>query len=228
MTGAFNVTGTTGSRMCMTTWVGEDDRTIPIMPVVGNHEHPNDATTKYFVQFALPDTERWTSYNWGPDIHIICLDCYSSTSGEQLTWLQHDLAAHADYAWTFVVFHEPPFVSGSHTPWMPGLADWVPLFERYHVTVVFTGHEHSYQRSYPLNWTASQTAPQDYSNGTLYIISGGWGAPLYTPTPMWYMAYQNKAYHFVVVDVFQNGTLHLQAKDDVGTTFDEVTIRGRT
>lgn len=98
------------------------------------------------------------------------------------------------------------------------------LVDEYHVNIVFNGHEHSYQRSYPLNWTASQTEPQDYSNGTMYIVQGGWGAPLYTPRPIWYMAYQNMTYHFVLVDVFKNGTLHLQAKDDLGNTFDEVEV----
>jgi hypothetical protein len=160
----------------------------------------------------------------GPDIHIICIDCYSSASGDQLVWLENDLAAHADYKWKFVIFHEPTFVSGSHSPWTPGLTYWVPLFDKYHVNLVFNGHEHNYQRSYPLNWTASQTEIQDFSNGTVYTVSGGWGAPLYTPTPIWYMAYQNEEYHFCLVDIYKNGTLHMQAKDNLGITFDEIKI----
>jgi len=205
-------------------WIGENNLTIPIIPAVGNHENPNDPATKYFVQFALPGNERWCSYNWGPDIHIICLDSESSANGAQRDWLENDLAAHANYTWKFVIFHRPPFVSGSHSPWTPALTYWVPLFDKYHVDIVFNGHEHDYQRTYPLNWTASQTEPQDYSNGTMYIISGGWGAPLHDPEPIWYMVYQNKTYHFCLVDVFKNGTLHLQAKDNQGNTFDEVTI----
>lgn len=205
-------------------WIGENNLTIPIIPVLGNHENPNFPDTKYFVQFALPSDERWYSYNWGPDIHIICLDSESYASGDQLDWLQNDLATHAKYKWKFVLFHKPPFVSGSHLPWSDGLTYWVPLFDKYHVDIVFNGHEHNYQRTYPLNWTASQNKPQDYSNGTMYLVSGGWGAPLYNPRPIWYMAYQIKAYHFCLVDVFKNGTLHLQTKDNQGNTFDEVII----
>ena len=205
-------------------WIGENNLTIPIIPAVGNHENPNDPDSKYFVQFALPSNERWYSYDWGPDIHIICLDSDSSAYGAQRDWLENDLAAHANYTWKFVIFHKPPFVCGGHPPWTPALTYWVPLFDKYHVDIVFNGHEHNYQRTYPLNWTASQTEPQDYSNGTMYIVSGGWGAPLYTPEPIWYMPHQNKTYHFCLVDAFKNGTLHLQAKDNQGNTFDEVEI----
>ena len=205
-------------------WIGENNLTIPIIPIVGNHENPNYQNTKYFVQFALPGNERWYSYDWGPDIHIICLDSESSASGAQLDWLENDLAAHANYKWKFVQFHRPPFVSGGHFPWTDARTYWVPLFDKYHVDIVFSGHDHNYQRTYPLNWTASQTEPQDYSNGTMYIVSGGWGAPLYTPRPIWYMTRQNETYHFVLIDVFKNGTLHLQAKDNLGKTFDKVTI----
>ncbi|MFQ5999350.1 MAG: purple acid phosphatase family protein [Candidatus Bathyarchaeia archaeon] len=206
-------------------WIGENNLTIPIIPAIGNHENPNDPATKYFVQFALPGNERYYSYDWGPDIHIIVLDSESDASDASLlAWLENDLVAHANYTWKFVIFHRPPFVSGGHSPWTPARTYWVPLFDKYHVDIVFNSHSHSYQRTYPLNWTASQSEPQDYSNGTMYIVSGGWGAPLHTPIPKWYMAYQNETYHFVLVDVFQNGTLHLQAKDYQGNTFDEVTI----
>jgi len=210
-------------------WIGENNLTIPIIPALGTHEASQYADSKYFVQFALPDNEKWYSYNWGSDIHIIILDT-ETTSSEwwaQLSWLENDLATHASYTWKFVIFHSPPFVSGVHSPFTPALTYWVPLFDKYHVNIVFNGHEHSYQRTYPLNWTASQTKPQDYSNGTMYIVSGGWGAPLYDPKPIWYMAYQTKTYHFCLVDVFKNGTLRLQAKDNQGNTFDDVTIEAK-
>jgi hypothetical protein len=206
-------------------WTGENGLTIPIIPVLGNHENPQNVDCKYFAQLALPRNERWYSYDWGPDIHIICLDSESSASGPQRDWLENDLASHANYTWKFVLFHKPPFVSGAHSPWTPALTYWVPLFDKYHVDVVFNGHEHGYQRSYPLNWTASQTEPQPPARGTTYIVTGGWGAPLYTPDPIWYMACQNGTHHFVLVDVCRNGTLRLQAKDDLGNTFDEVKIR---
>ena len=209
-------------------WIDENNLTIPIIPAVGNHEKPWSADCKYFDQFALPGNERYYSYNWGPDIHIICLDSEAEPpeSWGYWSWLESDLAAHANYTWKFVQFHRPPFVSGAHSPWTPALTYWIPLFDKYHVDIVFNGHEHNYERSKPIKYTASETAAQPaYNNGTMYIVSGGWGAPLYTPKPgVWWMAHCTKKYHFVLVDVFKNGSLHLQAKDNQGNTFDEAWI----
>lgn len=202
-----------------TNWIGEDGTVIPVIPVIGNHEEPNSKDTKYFDQFTLPNNERWYSMDWGDDIHIVVLDCYSSASGSQLEWLENDLETHSNYTWQFVAFHEPPYVSGKHDPWQPALDHWVPLFDQYDVDFVFNGHEHNYQRSHPL------TDGEINENGTVYVITGGWGAPLYAPTSSPIMAYQKKAYHFVLIDVSSDGTLRLQAKDDAGATFDELEIR---
>ena len=42
-------------------WIGDNDLTIPVIPALGNHEYPEDADCKYFVQFALPGNEKWYS-----------------------------------------------------------------------------------------------------------------------------------------------------------------------
>jgi len=204
-------------------WIGENNLTIPIIPAIGNHE--NNAVN-YYKQFALPDNEMWYSYDWGPDIHIICLSTETTTSGAQKDWLENDLATHTDYTWKIVMFHQPP-IPGSRTTGHSGArTDWVPLFDKYHVDIVINGHDHIYLRTMPINLTASQSQAQSYENGTMYIISGGWGAPLYTPGEHWYDAYVERPsiYHFCLMDIFKNGSMHLQAKDNQGNTFDEVWI----
>jgi len=66
---------------------------------------------------------------------------------------------------------------------------------------------------------------QSPTEGTIYIVSGGWGAPLYSGSPEWFTAYgPEKEYNFVVVDIFEN-TLHLQAIGTDGETFDEYFIQ---
>jgi acid phosphatase type 7 len=68
---------------------------------------------------------------------------------------------------------------------------FTPLFERYHVDVVFAGHDHVYARSYPLTggvWT------DETGNGPVYITTGrsgkktfvraqrkNWNAVFYNP-----------------------------------------------
>ncbi|NVM55056.1 MAG: metallophosphoesterase family protein [Candidatus Helarchaeota archaeon] len=202
-------------------WIGTNNQTIPIIPAIGNHE---ENSVNYYGQFALPGNEMWFSYNWGPDIHIVVLSTETTISGAQKTWLESDLANHSDFKWKFAILHQPPFPATRPAGNAGVLAEWVPLFDKYHVDIVFSGHDHSYLRSQPINWTASQTQPQPYENGTVYITSAGWGAPLYSLRSHWYDAYGAEKNHFCLIDVFKNGSLHIQAKDIQGSTFDEVWI----
>jgi len=201
-------------------WVGSNGQTIPIVPSLGNHEQN---ATAYYEQFALPNNKQWYSLDWGETVHITVLNSEANASGEQLQWLENDLATHENCTWKFVLFHQPLFSSGPHGSWIEGRSYWCPLFDKYHVDIVFSGHDHDYERSKPINYTASMTAPQNsYAEGTMYIVSGGWRAPLHSSNSSWWTAYSSSLYHFVQVDIFGNQTLNVQAKDASGTTFDMV------
>lgn len=211
-------------------WVDNDNLTIPIIPCIGNHELYGDpGGAAYYGQFYLPylpADEKWYSLNWGPDLHIIVLNSETSVSGDQLDWLKSDLIAHEDYRWKVAIFHKPAFSGGIHESTLSIQRYWVPLFDNYHVDLVISGHDHDYERTYPINYTISENTPmQSPENGTIYIVSGGWGAPLRPGSPDWWSAYgPEREYHFVVVDIFENGTLHMQAVDANGETFDEYSI----
>jgi uncharacterized repeat protein (TIGR01451 family) len=92
--------------------------------------------------------------------------------------------------WKFVVFHQPAFSSGNFTIrncQMRGVAN---LLEDHGVNVVFNGHEHNYQRTFPLRAEAGVAAPnpagppavdidtsydgvsQTVPDGVLYIVEG--------------------------------------------------------
>jgi hypothetical protein len=58
----------------------------------------------------------------------------------------------------------------------------------------------------------------------MYVVSGGWGAPLYTAETNSLTASTASVYHFVVVDVSANGTLSLRAIDTQGEIFDTASI----
>lgn len=165
------------------------------MPSLGNHE---ENATNYYEQFALPNNERWYSLDWGRTVHIVVLNSEDSPSGEQLGWLENDLSLHENCTWKFVLFHRPLFSSSSHGSWIEGQQYWCPLFDKYHVDIVFTGHDHDYERSKPINYTASQTSAQEsYAKGTMYVVSGGWGAPLHLSGTNWWTDYSSSIYNFV-------------------------------
>ncbi len=204
-------------------WIDNNGFTIPIIPSIGNHETADGGDHYFIDQFALPSPERWYSLDWGSLAHIIVLDTETTMSGTQQAWLQNDLATHASIPWKIAVFHQPPFSSGTHGSNTNVRTYWVPLFDQYHVQIVFSGHDHDYERSLPINYTESQTSPQPfYQNGTMYIVTGGWGAPLYPVGTNWWTAYSQSTHHFVLADIYANGTLNLQAKNASGNTFDIV------
>ncbi|MFX0097924.1 MAG: purple acid phosphatase family protein [Candidatus Hodarchaeota archaeon] len=206
-----------------TYWIGNNSLTIPIIPALGNHEKNS---TNYYEQFALIGNEQWYSLNWGPEIHIIVLNSEANLEGiiAQANWLEEDLKRHESCLWKFVTFHRNVFRS-NHESWTLVFDYWVPIFDKYHVDAVFNGHSHNYMRTKPINWTKSSTTPQSsYLNGTMYVVTGAWGAPLYDVTDGWWVAYNRSVHHFTLVDIFDNRTLHLQGKDDSGMTFDEIWI----
>jgi len=61
--------------------------------------------------------------------------------------------------------HHPPFSVSAHGGKERIRDAWSPLFEKYQVTAVFTGHDHVYSRF--------------LHKGVPYFVTGGAGAPLY-------------------------------------------------
>ena len=97
------------------------------------------------------------SFEYG-NAHWTVLDANPTvdwTSRELQDWLAADLAAARNATWRFVSFHQPGFNSSkSHfdEQYMRILA---PVFEDGKVDVVWNGHVHNYQRSYPLKFAPS-------------------------------------------------------------------------
>jgi 3',5'-cyclic AMP phosphodiesterase CpdA len=128
-------------------------------------------------------------------------------SAEEVAWLDADLAAHADAAWTVVFLHEPPFSSNSHGSSDAVQGAFVSAFETHGVDLVIAAHDHGYERSYPLREGAVQsTAVASYAAdlAPVYIVTGGGGETLYEvwdkPTPAWSAAHES-LYHVTEVRV---------------------------
>ncbi|TFF86048.1 MAG: metallophosphoesterase family protein [Promethearchaeota archaeon] len=204
-------------------WVGNNGLTIPIIPVIGNHEQN---AINYYSQFVLPGNEMYYSYNLSNNVHISVLSTETDTSGEQLIWLENDLSRHQNFTWKFVTFHQPAIPGSRENGHSGARNNWVPLFDKYHVDMIFNGHDHIYLRTFPINLTHSED-PQSFDNGTVHIITGGWGAPLYEPGTHWYDAYTERpsVYHFCVINIYNNNTLNLQAVNSQENVFDELWIR---
>jgi hypothetical protein len=93
----------------------------------------------------------------------------------QTAWLRRSLRV-ATARWKVVLFHHPPYSCGGHDGDGRVRRRWVPLFTRFGVDLVLSGHAHNYQRF-----------ARRY--GVTYVVHGGGGAPLYgvTPCPQTYL-----------------------------------------
>lgn len=223
-------------RYCRT----DDNRLVPMIPVIGNHElngfppdyNPEEDASNYYMLFNLPENERWYSLNWGPDLHIVVLDSEIRWTGseswnDQLEWLKQDLLEHWDDLWKIANAHRPAFTSGRYAPDINIQMDWIPEFDLNHVDLYFSGHDHNYQRTHPINFYLSEENYQPSpENGTIYFVSAGWGAPLYGGSPNWWTAYgPDPRYHFTLVDIYENGMLHLRAVGLDDEVFDNLIIQ---
>lgn len=202
-------------------WISNDSYTLPIFPCLGNHEAN---ATNYYAQFALPNNEQWYFYDWGPHLRIFVLNSAASLSqisGDQVTWLERVLYETPNNRWKIVMFHRNIYFSGSHANASDLMYSWVPLFDKYHVDIVIQGHSHHYHRTQPMY---NHTVVSSYEDGTLYLTTGGWGAPLLTYREQPYSAYGNTVLHLVLVNIYQNGTLLLEAKDVHRSSFDTIRL----
>ena len=162
---------------------------IPLFPCLGNHE---DSRKNYSRFFSLPNNESYYSFDYG-NSHFTVLDSnveYNQDS-EQYKWLEEDLRA-SDKFWKFVGFHHPPYSSGRHKSSLKIRDAWTPLFSKYKVDVVFTGHDHLYERTYPIAPAFSED-----KHPITYVVTGGGGASLYNIGKRIWTAKGSSVYHFL-------------------------------
>ncbi len=189
-------------------------RVIPVYPVSGNHDYNTGSDRPYREVFSLPenggaaDPEDWYSFDWG-DAHVVALDT-EQMGAEQASWLEDDLAAHADARWTIVMLHRPPYSSGMHGDDADVDQWFVPIFERYHVDLVLAGHDHDYERFRP-------------KNGVVYVVTGGGGRGVRSISPGPDTAYAEDVIHLVHLRITPR-TLTGWAIDATGRVFDSFQI----
>jgi acid phosphatase type 7 len=103
------------------------------------------------------------------NIHFVVLDVEKNyrVGSEQYQWLQKDLENQpASTRFTIIIDHFPFYTTGPHKSHIKRLrSELIPLFKKYGVDAVFSGHNHCYERS--------------FADGIYYIVTAGGGAPLY-------------------------------------------------
>ncbi|MBK8946351.1 MAG: metallophosphoesterase [Ignavibacteriae bacterium] len=85
----------------------------------------------------------------------------------QIPWLENLLKNNIN-KWTVVAFHHPIYSAGRDRDDDDTRNAFLPLFDKYGVDLVLTGHDHAYARSYKIK--NGERVGEDES-GTVYVVS---------------------------------------------------------
>jgi len=111
---------------------------------LGNHDDPNGE--RLYKPFNMGG-QRYYSFKKG-DIEFFALDS-NYMDPTQLNWIGQSLQ-QSRAKWKISFFHHPLYSNGRmHGPDLDLRSQLTPLFRQYGVNVVFSGHEHVYERLKP-------------------------------------------------------------------------------
>jgi predicted MPP superfamily phosphohydrolase len=211
---------------------------------IGNHDYDDDKKAdatlpqvQYKKHFGLSNTYYSFDYH---NVHFIAMDSMLpyTINSPQYSFVRNDLISisqNPDIKWIIVYFHHPMYTSASeHSSDLLLRETYHPLFDLYGVDLVLQGHNHNYQRSYPITYnnniknnndnynkissinndisstpTITSTNANTYNNptGEIYVTAGTGGESLYDfKNKADFIATQYKGYGFFKVDVSSDGT----------------------
>lgn len=130
---------------------------IPFYAALGNHDDPSQRLYELFnMKGDRYYTFRKTAPNT-PGVRFFALDS-TYMNQDQLAWIEQELRS-SDSPWKIAFFHHPLYSSGGrHGSEVDLRTALEPLFVEHGVNVVFSGHEHFYERLKPQQGIAYFTA----------------------------------------------------------------------
>lgn len=189
---------------------------VPVFPVPGNGESD---LHWYNLYHALPLPEHRYSFRYA-NAEFFMLDSNRpmGPGSEQYAWLEERLKA-STATWKIACHHHPTYTSDEddygntwREPSVLGdlkVRSVVPLYERYGVDLVFFGHLHSYERTWPI-----ADGRVNWQRGVRYIQTGGAGGNLEDAAPArsWFTRQLHRGHHYCVLNVHQ-GRLSFKMHD---------------
>jgi len=186
----------------------------------------------FFVLHVNNDYFDFFECNYPPDGYSSCRDyCKNGPHDQtrsdtcwnvhQYDWLAQRLAAASSDPTVnhIVVFqHAPVYTSFDDHPAVQAGPDLAELYDQYHVQLVMNGHNHTYERTVPIQ------AGQQAADGTVYITTSGGGVEMYEPAGDWFTAASSDQHHYVRVDVTKSALTGKVVAED-GSVLDQFTIQ---
>jgi hypothetical protein len=179
------------------------DGKVKFYAALGNHDQANQVNYEPF-NMNGKEYYRFTKGN-------VAFYALNSTymDKRQVAWLESELAKDTS-EWKICFFHHPPYSSGSKHGSDKQLREVVePIFLKYGVNVVLTGHDHFYERIKP-------------QKGIYYFVSGGGGklreGNVKNNSPLTEKSFDADM-HFMIAEI-AGDQLYFQAISRTGETVD--------
>ena len=222
---------------CKNTLITENNRIIPIVAAIGNHEvavgyyssrrfsgsdQDRERYAPYFYSlFAFPGQPGYNVLDFGDYLSLFILDSghTNSISGKQARWLESELGKRDKVMHIIPVYHVPAYPSvRRYNRRLPRniRRHWLPLFENHNVSVAFENHDHAYKRTPPIKNRRVDEA------GIVYIGDGAWGVRVRETHPAastWYLEKAIAQRHFVLLTI-HGSHQQITAFDDLGQVID--------
>ena len=120
------------------------DAGVKFYASLGNHDNTNE---RFYKPFEM-NGESYYTYKKGKVLFIVLNSNYMDP--KQAAWLETQLRDAGNGDWKICYFHHPLYTSAKfHGPSLDLRQSLEPLFIKYGVDVVFSGHEHVYERVHP-------------------------------------------------------------------------------
>jgi 3',5'-cyclic AMP phosphodiesterase CpdA len=180
---------------------------------LGNHDNPSQRFYKLFNMggeryYAFQASEGATAKPTEGGVRFFALDT-DYLDKPQLDWLERELSSSSS-GWKVLFFHHPLYSSGkTHGSALESRAILEPLFVKYGVSVVFSGHDHIYERIKP------------QKGGIVYWVSGAGGRLRRGDMGVTDMTAKgfDSDNHFMIVEI-SGDDLYFQAISRTGVTVD--------
>jgi 3',5'-cyclic AMP phosphodiesterase CpdA len=203
-------------------WKTYDAITLPIkskMPLYsarGNHDVGSEEYEKRLTAPITSGNKFFYSFDRGT-CHFVSVDAFEpyAPGSPQYKWLSNDLERAKGAKFVIAFMHAPPYsigtIHGSDTRFRRAL---VPLFTKYKVSCVFSGHEHIYYRT--------------RRDGITYVVTGGGGAPLYPLDPHEAIAGDvfESVHHYIAGQIIGN-TLFFKTVREDNSVLDRFDVKAR-
>jgi calcineurin-like phosphoesterase family protein len=132
------------------------DNKVKFYATLGNHDQPNE---RFYENFNMNGKEYYRFAKGNVAFYSLNSNYMDK---KQLKWFEDELAKDTS-EWKICFFHHPPYSSGGKHGSDKPLREVVePIFIKYGVNVVLTGHDHFYERIKP-------------QKGIYYFVSGAGG-----------------------------------------------------